>query len=289
MSNDAKTGPAASLIGRLSQVANRFLAVPVAVPMFRADIDAWRHLNGLLAGRKPAIGQPIGLIESVDALATSRFRPEKLDPVIRDFYERTSEYKMEATVRWSSRWISEPYYWISNLFLQLRPGRNEYDYVPLENELVSASLARYGIDNPSVRIWRRLIGTDKVPFYTAVCRTFIVDDFSYLQVIVPYFWGNFAVVFELQNEPSGGLILNASQKHDAGPLAGNWMTSVVLGKAAPAVRAPGADGEKIAVLPYHLKTAQGLRGEQEGFGFGKQVFRIDYRIAHRDREQVKQA
>jgi hypothetical protein len=42
---------------------------------------------------------PVGLMNSLDELKSLHFDPSKVHPVIRDFYERTSDFDLDFTIK----------------------------------------------------------------------------------------------------------------------------------------------------------------------------------------------
>src|SRR5690606_37375281 len=106
-----------------------------------------------------------------------------------------------------------------------------------------------GADAPAgARLWERKRVRPAGPFYTGVFRSchhaHQGQTRSYFQVLLPMWFGNFAVVFELENGPRGGMVLNATREAHLGRNAGNWLVGVLGGRAC-ALRPPGAAGEKI--------------------------------------------
>jgi hypothetical protein len=86
--------------GRLVEAGEaRWLAGPIGGATIgeRAYAEYAASVN-LVVGNE---GPETGLLATFDALAGPRFRPEQVDPAVRDFYERTSDYTLDVWSEWS--------------------------------------------------------------------------------------------------------------------------------------------------------------------------------------------
>ena len=89
------------VVGRKIDLSeDTWLQAPTAV---RGPVeDSWIHTEALRIGGTVGVGAAVeGLLPRMDALAGPDFDPSRLTPSIRDFYERTSTWRMQAWTQWA--------------------------------------------------------------------------------------------------------------------------------------------------------------------------------------------
>ncbi len=80
------------------QGAERWLDAPTSGSLVG---DSWVTATALRWGCREVTEEDTGLLPSMDALAGSAFDPAVLDPRVRDFYEHTAAWRMEAWNEWT--------------------------------------------------------------------------------------------------------------------------------------------------------------------------------------------
>jgi hypothetical protein len=173
-------------------------------------------------GAALSAGQPgTGILRSVAELTSDHFDPGKLAPEVRDVWERTTSLEFRAlAMAWNPRrkWLEPVVRWISRAMQQIDVPEEEF----LPNTIAShVSIMDEDRDGkPDYRVWLRTL-EDRV-FYVGAVFTHTCDGpngrESYLDVILPVFQGNVAVVFQPFNRDDGGLCVrtHVPGSYDAG-------------------------------------------------------------------------
>ncbi len=175
-----------------------------------------RKVHAAIQGR----GTDAGLMDSMDLLASDRFDPSKVHPVIRDFYEHTSRFDMQVTVRWSR--LVRP---LGELYLILIARRMRQLQIPMDNaELSELDSWLELIDLESdgradFRCWIRVTKGSRVPVYVGAYKTYksSVDGFSasYVSVAFPLPGGNLTTVLTPLNWENNGLRLTTRDRRSS--------------------------------------------------------------------------
>lgn len=106
----------------------------------------------------------VGLVDNMDEFASNSFHPEKLPPVIRDFYERTNDYELIVHPVWKTGFRSG-----ARLFKSFSRRIEQMNF-PLANEKREVKMESYIIplkDTPdgreNVRAWVRIFSETRLP------------------------------------------------------------------------------------------------------------------------------
>jgi hypothetical protein len=155
--------------------------------------------------------RPVGLLPSIDALASSTVDPKALAPAVISFYERTSEYELDAWSQWSG-----PFRPFGVALALIFSRRLQQLNVPLGNldtsrgmtsEVFEVRNARTGVRLFTAWV-RQLIATGHVIYAGAysVCRP-PLEPGPCVRVVFPLPNGNAMVVMRASVHPDGSLSL----------------------------------------------------------------------------------
>lgn len=162
-----------------------------------------------------------GLISSIDALGIDSIKLQKLPKEIIDFYERTSHYQLNLSVKWNSYfrffgWIVNRLF--SNRIDQLNiPTTNSKEVEPMTNEIIQLR----DPDSREVRytIWlRRLVKSNRVIYSGAYQTCCLPSGIVCIKAVFPLPKGNATVLIKTSISKNNELILDSSGKQfgDAG-------------------------------------------------------------------------
>jgi hypothetical protein len=222
-------------------------------------------------------GTDAGLMDSFDNLVSNRFDPSKVHPIIRDFYEHTSRFDMDVTIRWNP--FIRP---LGALYRILMARRMRQLAIPLDNELLS------GLDSwlelidlesdgrADFRCWIRVAEDSGVPVYVGAYKTYksMIDevDTSYVSVAFPLPGGNLTTVLTPLNLDRDGLMLTTRDRFstEAGvylifPHPKSFSMAPALGLSEQFQLRPMADGSGIDVV-------------HDCFWLGMSAFQMRYKI-----------
>lgn len=223
-----------SLLFRDAQVtllAERVAAeqLPFVVPMeARSRYVGTGYVEDLartLGGSYRADAADVGIVESLSELAGPEFDPETVDPLVREFYEHTTRFRLDIVPQWRL-WVRPGYLLYRSLVA--RPlGQAD---VPM-NQRDTASGVRSRIDTItlpgediiSVRGWIRSYADTDEPIYVGIYTTYRHDDRGYVSVGFPVPQGSFTATLLPRARPGGGLVLTSRSQLDH---PGHYLTYV---------------------------------------------------------------
>ncbi|MFC8045784.1 hypothetical protein [Nocardia sp. NPDC057353] len=90
-------------VGRQVDLASEhaWLRAPISADPQATVADNWLATEAQRVGGRVARDPDAGLLPDIDALAGPGFDPARLHPTVRDFYEHTARWRMEAWVQWT--------------------------------------------------------------------------------------------------------------------------------------------------------------------------------------------
>jgi hypothetical protein len=266
---------------QLSLLADRVSAVdlPFVVPRpARSRYVGTAYVRDLAAeigAQHTADAQDTGIVASLDALAGPGLDPERVDPLVREFYERTTRFALDIVPHWR---------------LWVRPGYLLYRAV-VARPLGQASLpmnqreAKRGIRSridtvtgvdgaESVRGWIRSFADDDEPIMVGIYTTYTHHGCGYVSVGFPVPEGSFTATLLPRSRPDRGLTLT-SRVHDG--QAGHYLTYVDT--AADELTALAVHGFEEQLDVFVEEGA--LRAEHAFWVFGLPFLTLQYRIARK--------
>ncbi|AMR10573.1 hypothetical protein AB684_10400 [Bacillus licheniformis] len=150
-----------------------------------------------------------GLADDMSAFQSKGFQPEKVSPLILDFYEHTADYSLTAEISWRPWFkpLAHMYQLISRktgqIHLGTKTGRQTMD-----GEIIGVDSARDGRKN--VRAWIRTNEVGETVF-VALYSAHTHDHITYMNIALPLPFSNMTGILKPKAE-DGCLILTSSDK-----------------------------------------------------------------------------
>jgi hypothetical protein len=199
--------------------------VPLEARTGYVGTDYVRGLAEVLGGTYRADADDVGIVASLDDLAGPQFDPAGVDPLVREFYERTTRFRLDIVPEWRL-WVRPGY--LAYRTLVARPlGQAN---VPMnQRETLRGVRSRIdtitpdGTDLVAVRGWIRSFADTDEPIYVGVYTTYRHEGRGYVSVGFPVPQANFTATLLPMPRPGGGLVLTSRS-----PLAhpGHYLTFI---------------------------------------------------------------
>lgn len=162
-----------------------------------------------------------GLMQDFQKLAGASFDPQRIDPRVKDFYERTTNYRLDVWSHWS--WLFRPLAWLLVSLVSRRIGQLNLPISPLDTSRGMSSdviqLVDKGNDEIIYTCWlRTVIATGDVLYagFYSVCQPPNYPD-PCVKVVFPLPRGNTTVVLKAIAYPDGSLELSSSGRRFGDP------------------------------------------------------------------------
>jgi hypothetical protein len=154
-------------------------------------------------------GADVGIVASLDDLAGPDLDPAAVDPLVREFYERTSRFSLDIVPEWRP-WV-RPGYLLYRTVVARPLGQAN---VPM-NQREALRGVRSRIDTidlhgggvPTLRGWIRSFADTDDPIYVGIYTTYRHDGRGYVSVGFPLPEANFTATLAPANRDGGGLTL----------------------------------------------------------------------------------
>ncbi len=183
-----------------------------------------RDLAEVLGGEYVADADDIGIVASLDELAGPDFDPATVDPLVREFYERTTRFRLDIVPEWRT-WV-RPGYLLYRTFVARPLGQAN---VPM-NQRATQRGVNSRIDTISlpdadiaVRGWIRAFADTDEPIYVGIYTTYRHEGRGYVSVGFPVPHGSFTATLLPRARSGGGLILTSRSELDH---PGHYLTYV---------------------------------------------------------------
>lgn len=226
-----------------------------------------RESDGTFKRNKPGIG----IVESMDALRGPTFDPALVDPLIREFYEHTSRFKLSIEPAWNP--FVKPLFWIFKTFIASRIGQAN---LPFNTEEAHRGMVSY-IDSIDYQIeegetdciitlrgWIRAYEDSGEAIYVGVYTVVRNEDAGYVSVGFPLPEANFTATLLPFNGVGGNFLLKT---HGTGTrFTGHYLSDVEEENTLTILKLPTI-GEEIDV---YVKDGE-LRTDHR-FYFGESRF-----------------
>ena len=167
----------------------------------------------------------VGILASLDSLAGPTFDARRVHPLIREFYEHTSRFRLSIVPEWR-RWMKPGY----ELFKQLVARPLGQAAIPSNIEeaqrgMVSTidTIALEGDEEIDIRGWIRTFADSGKPIYVGIYTSFRHDDRGYVSVGFPIPSANFTATLLPRNAGEHDFVLT-SRTELAFP--GHYLSSV---------------------------------------------------------------
>ncbi len=167
----------------------------------------------------------VGILASLDALAGPTFDPGRVDPLIREFYEHTSRFKLSIVPEWR-RWMKPGYEVFKRVVAEpLGQAAIPSNIEEAQRGMVSTidTIDLDGDEEIDIRGWIRTFADSGKPIYVGIYTTFRHDDRGYVSVGFPIPSANFTATLLPHNAGESGFVL--SSRSDL-PFPGHYLSSV---------------------------------------------------------------
>ena len=265
--------PQVTLLAERARAEDLPFVVPLESRERRVGTAYVRTLADVVGGTYTPDARGVGIVGSLDELAGPDFDPATVDPRVRHFYERTTDYKLDVVPVWRT-WV-RPGYLLYRTFLARPLGQAN---VPM-NQREAQRGVRSRIDTidvdgdgrPDIRGWIRSFADTDDPIYVGIYTTYRHDERGYVRVGFPVPQGNFTATLAPRARPGGGLTLTT--RTDV-PHAGHYLTYVDPDtRDLTTLGVPGFAEE----LDVHVEDAE-LHAEQRFWVFGIPFLTLEYTI-----------
>ena len=197
-----------------------------------------------------------GIVESMEHMRGPHFDPDQVAPLIREFYEHTTRFKLNIVPDWKRRFL--PLFWLFKRGIAQRIGQAN---LPFDVEEAQRGVVSY-IDTIDftcddvidLRGWVRAFEATGEAIYVGVYTTFRHDGVGYVSVGFPFPDGNFTATLLPLNLREHDFVLKT---RDTGtPYPGHYVSSIdgELGELT-VLKMPTFDEEiEVSVTDGQLRT-----------------------------------
>jgi hypothetical protein len=219
----------------------------------------------------------VGIVASLDTLAGPTFDAGRVHPLIREFYEHTSRFKLSIIPEWR-RWM-KPWYEVFKRLVAEPLGQATIpsNIEEAQRGMVS-TIDTISLDDDEeidIRGWVRTYADSGRPIYVGIYTTFRHDDRGYVSVGFPIPGANFTATLLPRNAGDHDFLLTS--RSDL-PFPGHYLSSVDSERDALTVLKLLAFQEQIYV---HVADGE-LRTEHSFALAGRRFLTLHYEIARLD-------
>ena len=174
-----------------------------------------RELAAELGGRYVPAAPDVGIVSSVQELASPDFDPAGLDPQVREFYEHTTRFSLDIVPEWRL-WV-RPGYLLYRAMVARPLGQAN---VPMnQRETLRGIRSRIDVitsadDAVAVRCWIRSFADTDEPIYVGIYTTYRHGGRGYVSVGFPLPQASFTATLLPRARPAGGLVLTSRSDLD---------------------------------------------------------------------------
>jgi hypothetical protein len=167
----------------------------------------------------------VGILASLDSLAGPDFDPARVDPLIREFYEHTSRFKLSIVPEWR-QWMKPAYEVFKRVVAEpLGQAAIPSNIEEAQRGMVS-TIDTIDLDDDEVidiRGWIRTFADSGKPIYVGIYTSFRHDGRGYVSVGFPIPSANFTATLLPRNAGDHGLLLTS---RTGLPFPGHYLSSV---------------------------------------------------------------
>jgi hypothetical protein len=167
----------------------------------------------------------VGIVASLDALAGPMFDPARVDPLIREFYEHTSRFRLSIVPEWR-QWMKPGYAAFKRVVAEpLGQAAIPSNIEEAQRGMVSTidTIDLDGDEEIDIRGWIRTFADSGKPIYVGIYTTFRHEGRGYVSVGFPIPSANFTATLDPRNAGDGELLLTS--RSDL-PFPGHYLSSV---------------------------------------------------------------
>ena len=167
----------------------------------------------------------VGILASLDSLGGPSFDPGRVHPLIREFYEHTSRFKLSIVPEWR-QWMKPGYEVFKRLVAQpLGQAAIPSNIEEAQRGMVSTidTITMDGNEEIDIRGWIRTFADSGKPIYVGIYTSFRHEDRGYVSVGFPLPSANFTATLQPRNAGEHDFVLT-SRTELAFP--GHYLSSV---------------------------------------------------------------
>jgi hypothetical protein len=171
-------------------------------------VEQLAHLRGGTFRRNPP---DVGILASLDGLEGPTFDPARVHPLIREFYEHTSRFKLSIVPEWR-RWMKPPYELFKRVVAEpLGQAAIPSNIEEAQRGMVSTidTIDLDGDDEIDIRGWIRTFADSGKPIYVGIYTSFRHDDRGYVSVGFPIPSANFTATLLPRNAGADQFLLTS--------------------------------------------------------------------------------
>ena len=169
------------------------------------------RLAETLGGKYRADAEDVGIVASLDDLAGPQFDPAVVDPLVREFYEHTTRFRLDIVPEWRL-WVRPGYLLYRTLVARPLGQAN----LPMnQRETLRGVRSRIdtitpdGTDLIGVRGWIRSFADTDEPIYVGIYTTYRHEGRGYVSVGFPVPQASFTATLLPVPRTGGGLVLTS--------------------------------------------------------------------------------
>jgi hypothetical protein len=203
--------PQVDLLAERVPAADLPFVVPLEARTNYVGTGYVRELAEVLGGRYEADAPDVGIVASLDDLAGPGFDPAGVDPLVREFYEHTTRFRLDIRPEWR-HWV-RPGYLLYRTFVARPLGQAN---VPMnQRETLRGVRSRIDTITPDgagligVRGWIRSYADTDEPIYVGIYTTYRHEGRGYVSVGFPVPQGSFTATLAPLPRAGGGLVLTS--------------------------------------------------------------------------------
>jgi hypothetical protein len=185
-------------------------------------VEQLAHVRGGTFRRNPP---DVGIVASLAGLAGPAFDPGRVHPLIREFYEHTSRFKLSIVPEWR-RWMKPAYEVFKRVVAEpLGQAAIPSNIEEAQRGMVSTidTITLDGSEEIDIRGWIRTFADSGKPIYVGIYTTFRHEDRGYVSVGFPIPGANFTATLLPRNVGDDDLLLTS--RTDL-PFPGHYLSSV---------------------------------------------------------------
>jgi len=167
----------------------------------------------------------VGILASLDALAAATFDADRVHPLIREFYEHTSRFKLSIVPEWR-QWMRPGYELFKRVVAEpLGQAAIPSNIEEAQRGMVSTidTITVEGSDDIDIRGWIRTFADSGKPIYVGIYTSFRHEDRGYVSVGFPIPSANFTATLQPRNEAEHDFVLTSQSDL---PFTGHYLSSV---------------------------------------------------------------
>ncbi len=213
-----------TLVADRARPADLPFVVPLAASSRYVGVGYVRELATTLGGTYVEAADDVGIVASLDELASDDFDPAAVDPRVREFYEHTTRFTLDIVPEWRL-WV-RPGYLLYRTVVARPLGQAS---VPMnQREAQRGMRSRIDTISPpdgpiAVRGWIRSFADDDEPIYVGIYTTYRKDGRGFVSVGFPLPQASFTATLVPRPRLDGGLVLTSRSPLDQ---PGHYLTYI---------------------------------------------------------------